>query len=487
MRTAIYTRVSTDEQAKEGYSLEDQKTRLLNHCIKMNWNVVDFYSDEGISGSSIIGRPEASRMLVDAKKRKYDNLLVLKTDRLSRKLKDLLEIQEILVENKIKLTILEEPIDTENDTGFAMYAMSGTFAQLERNRIKARTIAGRKQKANNGIKSLTGKILFGYEYKDGQYIPKEPEASVIRDIFNKYDSGMSLRAISKIIINNDYLPGYWSFSRINNIIKNPTYKGYAFYSLYSHNKENDSKDLVLAKATNITPIIDEELFDKINARKELNKANNVRKHSKEDFIFADVVYCGYCKSRLYCQNAKGYKEGTRRCYYRCCSAQDFYIKCEFTSIENTTLEMLFINYFKDTKINLIDDGTNITNKQINELESTIRTIKANIKKISQRKESLTEKFIDNTISKDDYLEYSKSYSDNLLKLNEQIDDTENTIQILNSKKNEAIDLNETIAKIQTILNTAWHLMNNHDKREFVNGCINKIYLVRKEIQAIDLK
>ncbi len=492
MKTVIYTRVSTDEQAKEGYSLIQQKEKLINHCTKMNWNVIDIYTDEGISGSSIIGRPEASRLLSDAKKKKYENLLVLKTDRLSRKLKDLLEIQEILNENRIKLTILEEPIDTENDTGFAMYAMSGTFAELERKRIKARTVGGKIQKAKNGIKSKTPRIVFGYEVIDNQFVPKEPEATVVRLIFDLYNGGMTLRGISKYMSENEIYPGKdWTYIKIRFLLSNPTYKGYTFYSLYkSATLLND--EAILTKASNVVPIISDEIFDNVNNKFELNKIKLIRKHSREDFVFADVVYCGYCGRHLSCRNAAGYKENSRRCYYRCSKSTNEFTyrseptKCEFTSIENSSLEKMFLNFFNE-QIDININSEDLTAKEIEEKEKQINLIMHNMKKTNQRKASLTEKFIDNIIEKDEYIKFSKVYSDELIVLTKQVDLLEKEkVEIINSSGTESF-YKKNISMIRTAIQSNWCFMNNFEKREFINTFVMKIVLTRKAIQSIIFK
>ena len=84
MRTALYMRVSTEEQAKEGYSLPSQKRKLMAYCDAHDWSIVAIYTDEGISAKNIDDRPQAKQLLEDAKNNLFENILILKVDRLAR-------------------------------------------------------------------------------------------------------------------------------------------------------------------------------------------------------------------------------------------------------------------------------------------------------------------------------------------------------------------------------------------------------------------
>ncbi len=147
MRVALYTRVSTEDQVKEGTSLEVQREFLVDFVSRKenreaNWEIYypetdRVYEDDGYSGYSR-ERPALKRLLTDAKKKKFQLILVYKIDRFSRNLKELLEMVDEFEHLGISLKSATEPYDTTNSTGKFMFQQLGSFAEFERNRIKER-------------------------------------------------------------------------------------------------------------------------------------------------------------------------------------------------------------------------------------------------------------------------------------------------------------------------------------------------------------
>ena len=99
MQTAIYVRVSTEEQANEGFSINAQKDKLTKYAEINDWNIVDYYIDDGISGKNLTERPEVNRLINDVKAKKITNVLVYKLDRLTRSVKDLIYLIELFDKN----------------------------------------------------------------------------------------------------------------------------------------------------------------------------------------------------------------------------------------------------------------------------------------------------------------------------------------------------------------------------------------------------
>lgn len=145
MKVALYTRVSTDEQAKEGYSLEVQREYIEDFAKKQEWEI--YYPQEGkIYADDITGytldRPALKQLLVDARRKRFDSVLVYKIDRFSRKLKDMLNLIDELEDMGIGFKSATEPFDTMTSSGKLMMQQLGSFAEFERNRIKERVFPG---------------------------------------------------------------------------------------------------------------------------------------------------------------------------------------------------------------------------------------------------------------------------------------------------------------------------------------------------------
>lgn len=142
MRCAIYIRVSTTEQAMEGYSIGEQKERLEQYSSAMQWTIMGEYIDPGYSGSNM-NRPELNRLISEVKN--YDVILVYKLDRLSRSQKDtMFLIEDVFLKNDIAFVSMNESFDTGTPFGRAAIGLLATFAQLERENIKERMSMGMK-------------------------------------------------------------------------------------------------------------------------------------------------------------------------------------------------------------------------------------------------------------------------------------------------------------------------------------------------------
>ncbi|NQU84118.1 MAG: recombinase family protein, partial [Parcubacteria group bacterium] len=134
MKIAIYTRVSTEDQVREGYSLEVQREYLTNFALQQNYEIFRLYSDEGISGGTT-DRPALQELLKDAKNKKFDLVLVYKIDRFSRSLKDLLSLVDKLEFFGVGFKSATEPFDSTTSAGKLMFQQLGSFAEFERNRL----------------------------------------------------------------------------------------------------------------------------------------------------------------------------------------------------------------------------------------------------------------------------------------------------------------------------------------------------------------
>ena len=161
MKTAIYTRVSTEEQAKEGYSLEVQREHLEAFAKQKGYEIFKVYSDEGISGY-VLERPALKKLIEDAKYKEFDLVLVYKIDRFSRNLKDLLNLADELSCYGIGFKSATEAFDTSTSAGRMMLQQLGSFAEFERNRRAGRPPANTNKAAAVDNKCVSDRIRFDY-------------------------------------------------------------------------------------------------------------------------------------------------------------------------------------------------------------------------------------------------------------------------------------------------------------------------------------
>ncbi|MEM0492584.1 MAG: recombinase family protein [Candidatus Thermoplasmatota archaeon] len=250
IRAAIYTRVSTEDQAKEGFSLDAQLEKLRSYCKARDWLIAEVYVDDGYSGRTT-KRPAYQRMLSEMDK--WDALLVVKMDRIHRNSKNFMSMMEQLNKNKKEFVSMSESFDTSTAIGrFVMNIIQG-IAQLESEQIGERVYIGMEQKARTNGGVLGFNIPYGYDYKDGVFMINQSEAPVVRDIYRWYIEGKSMGEISGIL-NDANIPtknrGFWAKKMVSTILKNPIYCGYLKWEKYI-NKSNHE------------PIIDVDLYNRV--------------------------------------------------------------------------------------------------------------------------------------------------------------------------------------------------------------------------------
>ncbi len=223
---AIYTRVSTEDQAKEGFSLDNQIDKLRSYCTARSWNVFHEYVDDGFSGRNL-KRPAYKQMMIDIDN--WDILLVLKMDRIHRNSKNFMLMMEDLNKYDKEFVSLTESLDTSTAMGRFVMNIIQLIAQLESEQIGERVYAGMEQKARSNSGVLGFNIPFGYDYIDHELLINSSESIVVKDIFSLYLQGKSLGKIAELL-NNSKIDtkkgGFWAKKTISNIIKNPLYCGF---------------------------------------------------------------------------------------------------------------------------------------------------------------------------------------------------------------------------------------------------------------------
>jgi site-specific DNA recombinase len=313
-KVAIYVRVSTKEQAEEGYSIDEQLERLRKYCEARDWKIANEYVDAGFSGASL-ERPAMQRLIKDCNANKVDMVLVYKLDRLSRKQRDTLYlIEDIFNAQKIGFTSMQENIDTSTPYGLVIVGVLSAFSQLERSVITERMSMGREARAKEGLWHGGGHNPIGYDYTDGQLIINEYEAMQIRKIYDMFESGASISEIRNFMharFTNNH--GNWhSHSSVYSVLETPVIAGkIKFKDAYIEGQHEA-----------IIPI---ERFERVQAlmkarRKNLTSAQ--KNPFKRTSLLGGLIFCGNCGARYFTTVAKsGRTEETKKTirYYTCYS------------------------------------------------------------------------------------------------------------------------------------------------------------------------
>ena len=278
LQVVSYSRVSTEEQAELGFSIEAQLEEIRNRCKAEHKVVFKEYVDAGISGKSIEKRPALMQLLQDIESGKVSELWLWKTDRLSRKLSDLLLIMELLKRHNVTLRCVgDAEFDQTTSSGKAMMQMMGVMAEYQRNIIVENVKMGMKQRARNG--KWNGGQVLGYDVvevpagssKESLLRINPIEAELVRKIFRMYASGKGLRSIANTLNQEGHKtkPGNaFSSVAVKTIINNPVYIGKIRYNVRENWAEKRRKGVnpnpIIVDGEH-DPIISEDLWQAVQA------------------------------------------------------------------------------------------------------------------------------------------------------------------------------------------------------------------------------
>jgi DNA invertase Pin-like site-specific DNA recombinase len=194
MRAVGYIRVSTEEQSREGISMEMQAAKIRTYCELNDLELAGIVEDAGISGKSISGRPGIQEVLEGVRRRTVDAVIVYKLDRLARNTIEALEMAQSMDKAGVALHSISEKLDTQSALGKFFFTLTASLAEMERNVIAERTAAALAQKKSKGEKT-GGHCPYGSTAVDGKLIPEVEEQKVLSRIKTLRVEGYSIRGI----------------------------------------------------------------------------------------------------------------------------------------------------------------------------------------------------------------------------------------------------------------------------------------------------
>jgi site-specific DNA recombinase len=212
---AVYIRVSTEDQARQGISLKAQEETLKNYAAALGYEIVEIYRDEGKSAKDIKGRPAMTKMLSDAQAGRFRAIFTYKLDRFSRSLKDLIDTMEKLKRWNVDFVSMHDKIETTSASGKLMFHIISAFAEFERNVTGERTKFSLGNKAKGGFPVT--RAPFGYRIDGKVLVPKE-DSYLVQEIFQEFlNTDISLTQLAK--------KHNLSVNGLKKVLRNQTYLG----------------------------------------------------------------------------------------------------------------------------------------------------------------------------------------------------------------------------------------------------------------------
>ncbi|MGW7855274.1 cassette chromosome recombinase CcrB [Staphylococcus xylosus] len=343
----LYVRVSTLAQDIDGFSINAQITQLKEYCSFQGYKVVDVYADRGISGKSM-NRPELQRMLKDSKEGKLDCVMVYKTSRLARNTSDLLSIVEGLHRQNVEFFSLSENMKFDSNSGKLLLQILASFSEFERNNIAEGAFMGQLRRSQEGY--YQGNLPLAYDkIPDNKHelMINQHEANIVKYIFESYAKGHGYRKIANALNHKGYVTkkgNPFSISAITYILSNPFYIGKIQFAKYKDWNDKRRKGLndkpVIAEGKH-TPIISQDLWDKVQARKkQVSKKPQV--HGKGTNLLTGIISCPNCSAPMAASNTTNtLKDGTKKRirYYSCSNFRNKGSKvCSANSVRADVIE-----------------------------------------------------------------------------------------------------------------------------------------------------
>jgi site-specific DNA recombinase len=297
IKVAIYSRVSTQEQADTNTSLNFQNEQLTNYCHLQGLEIFQNYVDPGYMGKDG-NRPALKRMLDDAKLGLFNRVVVTKLDRLSRNLRLLLEIEETLKKSGVSVSSIKESIDTSVAIGKACFQVLGLVSEWDRSNIIERCKNGRIQRYKEGGCG-PGNPPYGYKFnKTTKKLDiSEQEARVVRIIFQEYASGKSMAQVANFL-NSEKIPSRnskgkgWRNTAIRDVLIDTVYKGSRIVNVYQKSKSLPELLPDTAITIAVPAIIDESTWNTAQDRRKNNK--HLQPIRKEKYLLQGLINCAEC-------------------------------------------------------------------------------------------------------------------------------------------------------------------------------------------------
>ncbi|KKN26223.1 hypothetical protein LCGC14_0876860 [marine sediment metagenome] len=225
MKAVGYIRVSTEEQAREGVSLDNQRKRIEAFCVAKDWTLGRIYADEGISGSSL-RRDGVQELISDCKRGIFDVVVIYKLDRLTRSVKDLGNLIEMFDKSNVAFSSVSDNFDTTTANGKLVLNILGSVAQWERDIVSERTRDALAHKRSEG-KVYTRILPLGFDKaEDGSLVENPAEMKTVKLIKRMRKTGKSLQGIADRLNSRSVKTktgGKWYKSTVSNVLSGSVY------------------------------------------------------------------------------------------------------------------------------------------------------------------------------------------------------------------------------------------------------------------------
>lgn len=405
MKVAGYVRVSTEEQAEKGVSLDEQRERLISYCKAMGWPEPTIYEDDGYSAKDL-RRPELTRLLNDVKTEKYTLIITTKLDRLSRRLFDILSVIDYLDKHNCSYASTSEPFDTTTPAGRMTLQMLGMVAEFERERNSERVRDNMRSIARKGEKVIN-RPCFGYDVKNGILEINLEESLIVQQMAQWALEGYGAREIAKRL--NDMgvrtKSGFeWNDRTVRELLKRETLIG---EFIYNRTYRKGTRIITRPEEEWIRienhhePILDKETFYAIQKIFESRKQSASRYVDESNYLLTGLLVCGHCGGKMIGRVDTKKSNKNYRYYRYVCNS---YMKkglCFFHHIHRDEIEQAIIDRIKKVAYAAPDELDITVIKNQNTRRTDKEAIEDRLRKLDIKAQKQIEAYEEDLISAHD--------------------------------------------------------------------------------------
>ena len=478
----IYIRVSTEDQAREGFSLGEQEEKLRQLCNYKEYEVYKVYCDAGISAKDMEHRPKFQEMLKDMRDGKINYIIAYKLDRVTRSVRDLEELITQLEKYNTYLVCDRDDVNTSTANGRFFVRMLTVLSQLEIKIVSERTKFGMVGAIKSG--HIPGIKPLGYKNDNTRKTIIDPAtAPIIKRVFDLYLQGKTYLQIAKIFNEENILNKKWRDTYIEKIINNKIYMG-DWEQYKSIGKKEGLEPIIYMNV--VESIIPRYIWEECQAQKIINQRTYTRTRV---YTFFQKIRCPHCGKIMKCKGAGGKKK--RYIYYNCekCheNFRESYIEEEFERIVGQLLR--FDNEYNELFLPLFADK---------EMRIDKSDIEKEIIKLTKQKERIKKAYMSEIVELDDFKEDLKVINEKLAILTKQLE-REHELKNKNNFTPEKVMAKRDIQRIfmkngsdVSLFLDEWKAMPKESKQEFIAKYIESLTFEKNKdyphgIHLIDIK
>jgi site-specific DNA recombinase len=464
-RVGVFIRVSTDMQVKDE-SPEHHIKRAELYSQAKDWQIMEIYRLDNVSGKSVMEHPEAKRMLADVASGHITGLVFSKLARVARNNIELLQLSKYFQQHNADLISLAESIDTSTPAGRFFFALIAALAEWEREEISARVAASVPIRAKLG-KSLGGAAPFGYRWENKTLLINEKEAPIRRLMYTVFQEQRRIKTTADILNSMGHRTRkgeLFSDNTVNRLLRDPMAKG--------ERRANYTKSLGAGKQWQFKPasewvlipcpaIVDPEIWDECNRILDEQEAKRKKPGRKALHLLTGYVTC-HCGNGMYITHASN--------NYACKKCKNRIPAIDLDGIYQDNLKSYLTEndpdqYHEELRVNL------------EEKERLFNAMVAERTKLSKRMEQLVNMRLDGELDKEAFAELYKPIETQVAQMNERLPEMESEIDFQRIQR-LSVDTALTDAKS---LYDQWGDMTFDQKRGIVETITSQIVIGKEDI------